>query len=437
MNDQTKTGFNKNINIIQDSPESTNHKLLISMELFSLSNLIDIAMIVGPSLGFLIQVIKIKQTNTSEGFSKLLILVLLVANIFRVFFWIGKQFSLVILYQSILMILAQFYLLYICLKYSDIGKYYIKNKQQILYSSNSSNNYNNNKNDNSIIAVLSDTINDIKGIITYKPVNYFDISKFWNWNFFIDYFYFISIFVLMLILSSKVIGIDNPLYMETLGSLAAGVEALIGIPQAYSNFSTKSTGALSYGMILTWVFGDTFKTYYYYNTLAPVQLIICGFFQLTVDFLLILQLTFYDSIETNSKDGKTIKFDQNYSNSKSNNNRKENINYMNLVDLSTEDQEDNMFLSHDGINSEVDNQNTDKDDHDSNKAVYSGRSNRELNSILDCSKNNSSDDKKNEYSDDSDIDLTQKLKDNYHNNSMDTSNYDNDKSNMISFSNAL
>lgn len=228
-----------------------------------LSNLTDAFMMFAPCSSFFIQISKIKETGTSEGFSKSIVLILLMANILRIFFWFGKRFSFVLLIQSFLMIATQFYLLYVCLKYSDA-----------------------NKNNKKLSTKTKQDLNDYAPALT--------MNNFWNWSRFIDYAYFIAFIVIFLLVVSNVFGFDNFYYVEFIGSLAAGVEAIIGIPQVITNYHDKSTGSLSVGMILLWLLGDSFKTVYFITNNSPVQLIYCGVFQLLIDIVIIYQIITYD-----------------------------------------------------------------------------------------------------------------------------------------------
>ena len=53
----------------------------------------------------------IKQTQNAEGFSNYVCLTLLVANILRIEFWLGKRFEIPLLLQSIVMILCMLIML--------------------------------------------------------------------------------------------------------------------------------------------------------------------------------------------------------------------------------------------------------------------------------------------------------------------------------------
>ena len=61
---------------------------------------VDLMMIFIPSIGYIFQAIKFKQTKSSKGFSKTLCLLLLLANILRIFFWLGKPFSIISIYSG-------------------------------------------------------------------------------------------------------------------------------------------------------------------------------------------------------------------------------------------------------------------------------------------------------------------------------------------------
>jgi solute carrier family 66, member 2 len=44
-------------------------------------------MILGPNIGYLIQCFTMKRERNAEGFSPFICLILLIANIFRIFWW--------------------------------------------------------------------------------------------------------------------------------------------------------------------------------------------------------------------------------------------------------------------------------------------------------------------------------------------------------------
>lgn len=51
-----------------------------------------------------------------KGFNTLVCFVLLTCNLMRIFFWFGKRFSLVLVWQGIVMMIAQLFLLELCVR---------------------------------------------------------------------------------------------------------------------------------------------------------------------------------------------------------------------------------------------------------------------------------------------------------------------------------
>lgn len=79
-----------------------------------LSWLASCLMVFGGALPYVPQYQEIQRSSNTDGFSTRVCLVLLIANILRIFFWIGKQFELTLLLQSVVMILTMFAMLHLC-----------------------------------------------------------------------------------------------------------------------------------------------------------------------------------------------------------------------------------------------------------------------------------------------------------------------------------
>jgi solute carrier family 66, member 2 len=250
---------------------------------------LDVFMVFAPNIGFIAQIIKFRQVKSSEGFSKFLSFILLIANILRIFFWVGKRFTIALLFQSILMVIMQMILLKECLKYSNHDKNKDKEKSM----------------GNNLVSITTNPY-------LYKPIVFWDMKNFWNWPYLLDYAYFLCLFTLILGFISNVIGFDNHFYVEFLGFASASVEAIIGVPQIIKSYSSKSTESLSSFMIYTWVVGDTFKIFYYINTNSPMQLICCGIFQLSMDLVILGQIFYYGSKGKSGKSLKSSKDDENH-----------------------------------------------------------------------------------------------------------------------------
>ena len=101
---------------------------------YLLAHLLNAAVIFGPLIGYIAQCTEICRTKNSYGFSTKVSLILILANISRVFFWLvialinnrfGKKFDEVLLFAAVAMILCQVFSLlmknswFLCMKLCD------------------------------------------------------------------------------------------------------------------------------------------------------------------------------------------------------------------------------------------------------------------------------------------------------------------------------
>ena len=237
--------------------------------------LIDILMVTGPSIGYFLQCLKFKKTKSSKGFSKSICLIIYFAQILRIFFWIGKPFKITLLYQSILIIIFQIYLIYLWVKFHQL-KPTEKNNQ----SNNQINdiNYYEKKELLEYLLDWSDTISP---------------NKIWNWANVYEYYKFMLLIVFFLLIISGVIGIHNKFLTNLYGTVSVISEVCTLIPQIIVSFRKKDSSNISSLMVLLWFLGDTCKFIYniVYNT--PIQMIISGGFSMCIDLFVLLQIYCY------------------------------------------------------------------------------------------------------------------------------------------------
>jgi hypothetical protein len=81
-----------------------------------LSFLMDVLVVVGPVVGYVAQYRDLARSRDPRGFSTTVSLILIVANVLRVFFWHGERFEIPLLFQSFLMIAAQLALVSLCVR---------------------------------------------------------------------------------------------------------------------------------------------------------------------------------------------------------------------------------------------------------------------------------------------------------------------------------
>ncbi|KAL6626095.1 hypothetical protein U3516DRAFT_582683 [Neocallimastix sp. 'constans'] len=226
--------------------------------------LVDVGMVFGPIIGYIDQYYTVKKTHSSQGFSLAICGILLFSNIIRIFFWTLEHFNYALLFQAIVMSLMQIILLNICLKYSNNNEF----DESHFYSFN-----------------------------LFYVFNKKYWKKFWNWSSFNAYMVILT-WLCIIIFLLNVMFLNNKTYANTLGALALGIEATLGIPQLLKIREQRSSEGFSKTLLLTWVLGDAFKTGYYLLNNSPFQFLYCGFFQLFIDFLIILQCIHYWNINT-------------------------------------------------------------------------------------------------------------------------------------------
>ncbi|CAE6478060.1 unnamed protein product [Rhizoctonia solani] len=214
-----------------------------------ISTLSSIGMAVGPPLVYADQAISIVKNKDSSGFSRDVCAILLIANITRCFFWIGNRFEFPLLIQSILMILAQLALLYICIRYRP--------------------------------HISPESV----GVST-RPYG------FWQWPSYGTYIEFLAGLIVVLTIVELIFG-RMSWFVNALGFFALGLESTLPIPQLYSNYRQKSLHGFRMSTLLGWVGGDAYKTVYFFLQSSPLQFKVCAIFQLSIDFAIVAQRIYY------------------------------------------------------------------------------------------------------------------------------------------------
>ncbi|XP_055504899.1 solute carrier family 66 member 2 isoform X1 [Leucoraja erinacea] len=170
---------------------------------FFLSWVATFFMVFGGALPYIPQYREIQRSGNTEGFSTHVCLVLLVANILRLFFWFGRHFEVTLVWQSIVLIFTMLALLHLC---CDLQQ--------------------------------SSTLTTSRHLFTD-----FDPKYFWAWSRFLDYIQFCLSFTMVCLLVTYLL-IDSQLFVETLGFTAVLIEAMLGVPQLCRNFKNKSTAGM-------------------------------------------------------------------------------------------------------------------------------------------------------------------------------------------------
>lgn len=229
---------------------------------------INLGIVFGPPISYMAQILKFRRLKSNKGFSLSMTNKLLFANMIRIFFWIGLRFNKYLLYQSILIVIFQFIIIYSYLKYNDPSSL----QKKILRNPFKSN---------------------IENYLDYFKREYLSWDRFWEWNSIGPFaIYFLTI-VLILLIISLYIGFDNLVYMNILGTIATFIEAILCVPQIVKNYQLKYTETLSLIAFVFWAIGDSFRLGYYIVTKVPVQFVCCGLTQTATDIVIIIQIFYY------------------------------------------------------------------------------------------------------------------------------------------------
>ncbi|KAI8996349.1 hypothetical protein BD414DRAFT_454966 [Trametes punicea] len=213
------------------------------------SILASIGMAIGPPLVYADQAYSIIRKQDSTGFSRDVCAILLTANITRCFFWMGNRFDNTLLWQSLLMILAQLALLYICIRYRP----------------------------------------------SLSPENLGASTRpfsFWQWPTYTQYLEFLAAFILCQAILFLILGRSH-VFVSILGFVALGLESTLPIPQLISNYKQRSLYGFRMSTLIGWIGGDSFKTAYFFLQELPLQFKVCAIFQLSVDCAIVLQRFLY------------------------------------------------------------------------------------------------------------------------------------------------
>ena len=221
----------------------------------------DLLMIFFPSIAYFFQIMKMKQLKSSTGFSKYLCLFALIVNILKIFQLIGIQLYFPSLFQSILIIISQLYLIHVYIEYEE--DFPITNEKTI----------------KEYLTNWKETLNP---------------KKLWNWEYEIEYYKFTFFLIFILSIICILIGKQHLKFYKILAKINISLETLIELPQIKRNFVTKNTKNLSCVMVLLWFIGDIFKTIINLIYNVPIQNIFGGIIINCEDIMLTFQVILYD-----------------------------------------------------------------------------------------------------------------------------------------------
>ncbi|WVW79363.1 hypothetical protein I302_101331 [Kwoniella bestiolae CBS 10118] len=257
----------------------------------AIETLAGIGMAVGPPLIYADQAYSIVKKKDSSGFSHDVCGVLLIANIIRVFFWLGNRFEIPLLMQSIFLIISQLILLAICLHYKTPSNQDSSNYAPLspLPSTSEEGPTRGHQRQESDYLSQPPTSGTTSGSGRRKRP--FD---FWQWEGYGSYLEFLAGLILVLGVLQIILG-RWMWYIDALGFVALTIESTLPIPQFISNFKRKSCYGFRSSTLAGWFFGDAYKTVYFFIRGSPIQFKVTAIMTLCWDSAVLAQRMMYGS----------------------------------------------------------------------------------------------------------------------------------------------
>ncbi|TFB04970.1 PQ-loop repeat-containing protein 1 [Trichoderma ghanense] len=235
-----------------------------------------IFIILSPILSYGDQAVSMHRKRTSAGFSLDIPLIMLIASLFRIFYWPGARFDSSLLIQSLIMVGMQIALLKIALDHRPSPS---------------------NKGGEAGLPFAAP-----EGLFAQRPYN------FWQWRSPKPYWQFILYLFLGLLAGEVVMSSISPGFYPTysvlVGYIGLGVEATLPIPQILANLQSRSCKGFRVSVLASWLGGDAMKLFWFFTATSEIPLAfkICGIFQAVCDCFLGIQYLMYGSGESAVKE---------------------------------------------------------------------------------------------------------------------------------------
>ncbi|KAI0439218.1 hypothetical protein F4803DRAFT_564685 [Xylaria telfairii] len=219
-------------------------------------------LIASPILSYADQAISMHRAKSSAGFSLDIPLIMLVASIFRIFYYPGAKYDAALLIQSFCNVFMQVILLKIALD--------------------------NRPNRGGEAAIPFAGSHD--GL--QRPYN------FWRWRTSKPYWQFLlGLSVALTALELLLAPFDSvySAYSALIGYIGLSVEATLPLPQLYANAQSGSCKGFRFSVLASWIVGDSMKMFWFFTATSEIPLAfkLCGVFQAICDALIGVQYFIY------------------------------------------------------------------------------------------------------------------------------------------------
>ncbi|KAG0643038.1 hypothetical protein HOY80DRAFT_916829 [Tuber brumale] len=228
--------------------------------------------VTSPLTSYADQIRNIHLTKSSRGFSLDTPLIMLIASILRCFYWLGADFEISLLIQSIIMIFVQLLLLKVALDYRPPSCSPLSPPT---------------------FTTSPTPASHSPPFLPYPPTP--RPYNFWQWPTQKPYWSFLLYFSLTTLTLHLLFG-SSQLFIDMVGYLALGVEATLPIPQVLSNQRSRSCDGFRLSVLASWLLGDVMKMLYFFSAKhVGVQFKLCAGVQFTLDAYLGVQFWMFGS----------------------------------------------------------------------------------------------------------------------------------------------
>ncbi|KAH8664102.1 hypothetical protein BX600DRAFT_550205 [Xylariales sp. PMI_506] len=230
-------------------------------------------LISSPIISYTDQAISMHRNKSSAGFSLDIPLIMLVASIFRVFYWPGAGYDVSLLLQAFSNIMMQLILLKVALDHRP-----------------------------SPSSKGGEAATPFSGVQQDGLFGFQRPYNFWQWRSSKPYWQFLLyLFITLAALELMLAPFHGlyPTYSNLLGAIGLSVEATLPLPQIFANARSKSCKGFRLSILVSWLLGDALKMYWFFTstTEIPWTFKICGIFQAGCDMLLGIQYLMYGDAE--------------------------------------------------------------------------------------------------------------------------------------------
>lgn len=221
------------------------------------------SLITSPITSYADQIYAIHRSRTSAGFSLDIPLIMLLASILKIFYWLGAHYDTSLFIQACVMIVMQVLLLHIALTHRP--------PLQIHHTP------------------FTDTAARLGNIFEDRPY------QFWQWRTSKPYWRFLSYFSACLLGAQVITSQSDGLHTSwttLLGYVALAIEATLPLPQIIANQKRRGCKGFRLSVLANWLIGDAMKMIFFFvknNSDVPWAFKLCGVFQACCDCYLGVQ----------------------------------------------------------------------------------------------------------------------------------------------------